>query len=154
MHVCVSRSFPIRKTTFANVVAYFNFCLNGLLSWRTLSWRAGTCFHCYCYFFRNSHLSCDCSTPQFILLIIFCMIISAAPIKKCQKLGTYITTTCQLMWWMQGRFCIYKFQNLPESRGNSPPPRSSSGRDNQYKLQVLFANPIHFSISYLHFSSC
>ena len=32
--------------------------------------------------------------------------------------------------------------NLPESRGNTPRP--SSGRDNQYKLQVLFANPYIF----------
>ena len=39
-------------------------------------------------------------------------------------------------------FNIYIIQNLPESCGNTPRP--SSGRDNQYKLQVLFANPYIF----------
>ena len=151
MHVCVSRSFPIRKTTFCRCRCIFQF-----LSWRTFV-LADLCpggpvpAFTAAATFSVTVFSFDCSTRQFILLIIFCVIISAAPIKKCQKLGTYITT-CQLLFWMQGRFCIYKFQNLPESRGNSPWP--SSGRDNQYKLQVLFANPIHFSISYFHFSSC
>jgi len=83
--------------------------------------------------------SFDCSTPQLILLIIFYMIISAAAIKKCQKLGTYITTHVTFCGECSGRFCIYKFQDLPESRGNTPRP--SSGKDNQYRLQVLFANP-------------
>ena len=32
--------------------------------------------------------------------------------------------------------------NLPESLGNTP--KLSSGRDNQYELQVLFANPYIF----------
>jgi len=121
------------------------FVLADLCLCGSLSWRVGTCVHCYCYFYRSLTLVFIVVLHNclFILLIIFCIIISAAPIKRCQKLGTYITTTyVSFCGEYSGRFCIYKFQNLPESLGNTF--KLSSGRDNQYKLQVLFANPYIF----------
>ena len=51
------------------------------------------------------------------------MIISAAPIKKCQKLGTYITTTyVSFCGECSGRFCIYKFQIFPNPAVIPPDP--------------------------------
>ena len=77
------------------------------------------------------------------------MIISAAPIKKCQKLGTYKQQHVSFCGEYSGRFCIYKFQNLPESLGNTP--KLSSGRDNQYKLRCCLLTHTFFNFLFAPF---
>ena len=131
---CLNKNWNFQKRT-SELSSNLLHNAGGVWSWHNVDFTSGftatATFNCL-----TSVLTVVLHT-QFILLIIFCMIISAAPIKKCQKLGTYITTCRVVLWWMQ-----WKFQNLPKSQDNAPRP--SSGRDNQYKLQVLFANPYIF----------
>ena len=117
-------------------------CLGG-----PLSWRAGTCLHC-------------CSLTLVLIVVLhnlFCYIISAAPIKKCQKLGTCITTTCQLLWWMQWNFAFINFKIFLNPTVIPPDPLAGGTININFRCCLLTHTFFNFLFAFfivLIYASC